>query len=185
MKGTILKPDYYGHKERISIFVRACCQGPETFVSTLTAAQYTDTMLKSVEGFPKRPRPNADKWATEGLFEYVRCRYSIKPGRYQCIFGFTNIDFAKRFIEEFREEDKMSIYKCYCNPSKPFFIADMSLFTKANEIISKGQVNLKVPLRNQFSKLITLAERYWQDNNNKEFPELLIGDDVEIIEKVC
>lgn len=177
--GTILSPTYQNNKGKVSAFFRALCQSPEIFCATLTSAQYVDALVQGPIN------SNAGKWATEGLFEFVRMFYFPNtPPRYNCIFAFREIELAEQFIREIRLNEDSAIYSCLLNNCIPFE-ADMSLFTAVNTEITQAQVNIKNPLQKQIKEISKKVHTYWEATKAKEIPEILLsGGNITITERV-
>lgn len=127
----------------------------------------------------------ASRWATEGLFEFVRWfHYPDRPERYGCIYGFESIDLAAGFIEKHRKEEGHSIYKCTCDPTAPVFRTDMDLFSEVNDLIINGQVQVDFSFENLFPKLLAIAKSYWQGPQNLRYPEILIKGSIQVLEQL-
>ena len=106
--------------------------------------------------------------AIELLLEYVRrAFFQSLPSRFQSLFGFESIDYAKKFRSQ------------YGNPNAPiwkvevelYFRADMSLLTLANSLL--------------FSSYF--AYQYWSGDSspsNKPFWEILLVPPVKILRKI-
>ena len=178
--GTNLQPDYQANKPKISVFFRALCQGTGVFCASLAAAQYTDAMLNISKG-----SPNASKWATEGLFDFVRVlNYHDKPPRFNCIYAFRGIEEAEQFITENRISAESGIYKCSisgCN----MFESDMSIFTDVNLRINESQINPYKTLQTQLSEIIEIVKTYWQIPKTIKVSEILLsGGTVRVIDRI-
>lgn len=162
----------------MSIFFRACVQGPEVFAATLGGAQYADELFQLAQG-----SPSASKWATEGLVEHVRIfRNGNRPARHESIFVFQTAELAQRFIAEFRKESPTAIYQCSVDAPESMFIGDMNLFTEVNTTISHEMV--RQPISQLFPTLTELAGRYWAAKSEPEWPEVLVKGGTVMIQGV-
>jgi hypothetical protein len=51
-------------------------------------------------------------------------------------------------------------------------------------IITKGQVQVKPSLKEQFPKFLAIAESYWQGPQNISYPEILIKGSIQVLEQL-
>lgn len=162
--GIVLQSDFHRQKLKVSVFFRACVQGPEVFAATLIATGYTDTMLGST---------GATKWATEGLVEWVRTfAFPDRPARHDSVYLFESVDLARRFIADFRKDSQSVIYRCRVESATAICTADMDEFTRIHSILNQASVHGS--LVNYYPLVTTMAQRYWAPVDRPGFPELLV-----------
>lgn len=178
--GTTLLPDFLRNKGKVSVFFRALCQGPDVFCAALASAQYTDAMLDIPKG-----SPSAGKWATEGLFDFIRSiEYPNRPPRFNCIYVFNEIEQADQFIKEHRKNIDSGIYKCSIG-SCVKFETDMNIFTDVTSRIAEAQVNINNSLQKQLKEISKMVKTYWQPPKIINIPEiLLMGGPVTIVDRI-
>ena len=76
--GNILTPDYEKHQELIQPFIQALEQNVDCFYGMLLNGKYLYAVMNR---FGLREWSNYAKWATEGIFEFIR---KTEIGRASC-----------------------------------------------------------------------------------------------------
>ncbi len=122
------------------------------------------------------------KWATEGVFEYIRRKeFPTACSRLQSNYYFDNIDNCKElFIEDWEnatqeEKDRIRLFEIELtgNISK----CDMRLFDEAFDLM----YDLKCP--EDLEKIKNLARKYFSGEKGEDYVMEIIGDGVAVAKK--
>ena len=187
--GTRLINDYKKNIELVRPFVIALKQNKECFFNLCLSGQYMRAVLGKFN--MKNMDTYSVKWATEGLFEYVRQNeFPGLPNRIESNYFFDSIESSKRLFEEDwgeadqEERDKIRLFEVELRDDHPAFF-DMNWFDEAFEVIyeleSLDQIDTAIEYaRNYFGG--KQSENYrFEIVSNKE--AVIINDITEKLEK--
>lgn len=137
-----LTPDFQRAAELCEPFIQALEYSEDCFYGMLLNGKYLYAIL---DKFQLREWSDYAKWATEGIFEFVRKReYPNCYSRLNSFFFYADFNESKRLYEydygdETEEErSKVHLFEVELNDDAPQR-RDMSLFDKAYNAISKTQ----------------------------------------------
>lgn len=140
--GDTLRPDFQRCRDLAMPFVRALMRGEDCFYAMVYGGQY----LRAIFDHSRLTREWVDevKWATEGIFEYIRLReYPDRISRLNCNYYFDDLDTLKVLFQydwgsEPEEAAKVHIYAMELPEEEPQY-CDMRLFDEAYDAMEKGQ----------------------------------------------
>jgi hypothetical protein len=164
--GTRLINDYKKNIELVRPFVIALKQNKDCFFNLCLSGQY----IRAVLG--KFNMKNMDtyfvKWATEGLFEYVRQNeFPGLPSRIESNYFFDSIESSKRLFKEDwgeadqEERDKIHLFEVELRDDNPS-IFDMNWFDEAFEVI------YELESTDQIDVAIKYARNYFGSNKSDD-----------------
>ncbi len=140
--GDELKPDFQNLHALCEPFIQALERGADCFYGMLLNGKYLYAVLCK---FHLREWANYEKWATEGLFEFVRKHeYPDCYSRISSVFFYDNFADSKRLFwndwgEETEEErSKVHFFEVELDDAAPQR-RDMSLYDAAFDAISEKQ----------------------------------------------
>ena len=178
--GDELKSDYKEYADLAEPFVKALQYSFDTFYGMLLTADYVGCVFAKydLKGMPT----HEIKWATEGVFEYIRRKeFPTACSRLQSNYYFDNIDNCKElFIEDWEnatqeEKDRIRLFEIERtgNISK----CDMRLFDEAFDLM----YDLKCP--EDLEKIKNLARKYFSGEKGEDYVMEIIGDGVAVAKK--
>ena len=140
--GDTLRPDFQRCRDLAMPFVRALMRGEDCFYAMVYGGQY----LRAIFDHSRLTREWVDevKWATEGIFEYIRLKeYPHRISRLNCNYYFDDLDTLKVLFQydwgsEPEEAAKVRIYAMELPEEEPQY-CDMRLFDEAYDAMEKGQ----------------------------------------------
>lgn len=123
-------------------FVQAMEYGTGCFLAMVLNAKYTYAVLNK---YGMREWSNYAKWATEGVFEYIRRKeYPNALSRMNCVFYYADTSYSRKlYNEDFSEEsdgdrENLRLYEVEVGDARPDR-RDMSLFDDAFDALSERQ----------------------------------------------
>ena len=153
--GDTLTP---GHQQFLDLsepFIQGLEHGTDCFYAMLLNGKYLFAVMKR-SGL--REWADYAKWATEGLFEYVRRReFPEAASRLACVYYYDNLDDCRRLYEEDwgeetpEEREKVRLFAVELEDPAPQR-RDMSLYDEAYDAIE----------RLDLGAALTLAWRYFR-----------------------
>ncbi len=153
--GDTLSPGHQRLSDLAEPFLQGLARGSDCFCAMLLNGKYLYAVMKR-----SRLREWADyaKWATEGLFEYVRRRsFPEAVSRLSCTYYYDNLADCRRLYEEDwgeeipEELEKVRLFAVEVDDPAPQR-RDMSLYDEAYEAIERLDVETA----------IAAAERYFR-----------------------
>ena len=136
--GDEMKSDYKGYADLAEPFVKALKFGHDTFYAMFLNASYVGSVLAkyNLTGMPT----HEIKWATEGIFEYVRRKeFPDKCSRLTSAYYYDDLDKCRKlYIEDWEgmtPEDRRKTRLYEMEVEGNCLEADMNLFDEAFDII--------------------------------------------------
>lgn len=178
--GDELKSDYKEYADLAEPFVKALEYGFDTFCGMLLTADYVGCVFAKYDlrGMPTHEM----KWATEGVFEYVRRKeFPNVCSRLQSNYYFDNIENCKLlFTEDWEkatqeEKDKIKLFEIELFGKS--FKCDMRLFDEAFDLM----YDLKCP--ENLEAIKKLARKYFGGGTGEDYVMEIISDGVAVAKK--
>jgi len=164
--GTRLINDYKKNIELVRPFVIALKQNKDCFFNLCLSGQYIRAVLGKFN--MKNMDTYSVKWATEGLFEYVRQNeFPGLPNRIESNYFFDSIESSKRLFKEDwgeadqEERDKIHLFEVELRDDNPS-IFDMNWFDEAFEVI------YELESIDQIDVAIKYARNYFGSNKSDD-----------------
>ena len=153
--GDELKPGNQRFSDLAEPFIQGLERGPDCFIAMLLNGKYLFAVMNR-SGL--REWADYAKWATEGLFEYVRCRsFSEAVSRLNCVYYYDNLADSRRLFEEDwgeespEEREKVRLFAVEVEDPAPQR-RDMGLYDEAYDAIE----------RQDLDAALAAAERYFR-----------------------
>lgn len=178
--GDTLRPDFQRCRDLAMPFVRALMRGEDCFYAMVYGGQY----LRAIFDHSRLTREWVDyaKWATEGIFEYIRQKeYPHRISRLNCNYYFGDLDTVKVLFHydwgnDLEEAALVHIYAMELPEEHPRYF-DMRLFDEAYEAMEKEQ---------DLALALQCARRYFALERTAEpVLELLSGESAVITEDMA
>lgn len=149
-----IDPDAKNCFELCEPFVQALEYSMDCFYGMVMNAKYTFAVLNK---YHLREWSNYVKWATEGVFEFVRKNeFPSCISRMKCVYYYADIPYSKKlYIEDYGDESqedrqKLRLYEVTVENGN-FDKRDMSLYDTAYDIMSEKQdLNAIMELARQY-----------------------------------
>lgn len=140
--GDFLTPDGQNCTELCEPFVQALEYGKDCFMGMVLNAKYMYAVLNK---FHLREWSNYAKWATEGVFEYIRRKeFPNLVSRINCVFYYADIEYSKKLYNEAfadepeNERKKLRLFKVEVDETQSDK-RDMSLYDAAYDALCEKQ----------------------------------------------
>lgn len=180
--GDSLVPDYKNNRSLMEPFVKALNLSTEAFQNLLLSAEYVGSVLAKygLAGMPT----HEIKWATEGIFEYIRRRdFSDRCGRMSCNYCYDSLALCQRLYEEDwgnapqAERERIRLFEVEAAGRTARY--DMKLFDEAFDCLSEGQ------RAQDIRRCMELAEKYY-GGGQSDAPvfEILCGGTATVIREL-
>ena len=165
--GEELRPGNGRFSDLAEPFLQGLERGPDCFYAMLLNGKYLFAVMKR-SGL--REWSDYAKWATEGLFEFVRRRsFPDAVSRLNCVYYYDNVDDCKRLYEEDwgeeepEEQEKVRLFAVETDDTAPQR-RDMCVYDEAYEAIERLDVDAAMQA----------AERYFRgETSDKPVLEIL------------
>ena len=176
--GKRLIPDAKGCREVCEPFVRALEVGWDCFLAMMLNAEYMYAVLNK---YHLREWSNYAKWATEGIFEYIRRKeFPECVSRVGCVFCYDDLGFSKRlYREDWSEESeedrgKLRLFKVEADGRTDR--RDMTLYDTAYDALSENRDS---------DAAMDFARRYFSgEQSEKAVWEYLCADGAAVVEDI-
>lgn len=178
--GDELKSDYKEYADLAEPFIKALEYSFDTFYGMLLTADYMGCVFAKydLKGMPT----HEIKWATEGVFEYVRRKeFPDACSRLQSNYYFDNLDNCKElFIEDWEnatqeEKNRIRLFEIELNGNT--LKCDMRLFDEAFDLM----YDLKCP--EDLEKIKDLARKYFSGEKGEDYIMEIISDSAAVAKK--
>ena len=178
--GDELKSDYKECADLAEPFVKALEYSFDTFYGILLTADYVGCVLAKYDlrGMPTHEM----KWATEGVFEYVRRKeFPDVCSRLQSNYYFDNLENCKElFTEDWEnatqeELDRIRLFEIELTGN--ILKCDMRLFDEAFDLM----YDLKCP--EDLEKIKELARKYFSGGRGENYIMEIISDSAAVAKK--
>ena len=160
--GDRLEPGHLDFTDLCEPFLRALTHGRECFFSMLLNGQYLFAVLNRSN---LRYWADYAKWATEGLFEYVRrTEYPQCVSRLKCNYFCASLQDCVRMFhenwdeEEEEEKEKVRLFEVEV-PENALEMRDISLYDAAYDAINDAQ---------DVDAAIDCARKYFEGGHSEE-----------------
>ncbi|MBO4887188.1 MAG: hypothetical protein J5589_02600 [Firmicutes bacterium] len=161
-EGDRLEPGHSDYTDLCEPFIQALAQSRDCFLGMLLNGRYMFAVLNR-SGL--RYWANYAKWATEGLFEYVRRKeYPQCVSRLKCNYFCAGlVESVKMFQEDWGEEDeeekaKMHLFEVEAS-EESLEMRDISIFDAAYDAID---------LKQDIDTALTFARKYFDGDHSDE-----------------
>lgn len=178
--GDELKSDFKEYAELAEPFAKALEYSFDTFYGMLLTADYVGCVLAkyNLRGMPTHEM----KWATEGVFEYVRrTEFPEACSRLTSNYYFDNIESCRLlFAEDWEnatqeEKDKIRLYEVELTGK--ILKCDMRLFDEAFDLM----YDLKCP--EDLEKIKDIARKYFRGEKGEEYLMEIVSDSIAVAKK--
>ena len=175
--GDEVKPDFKGYADLAEPFVKALNYSHETFYAMFLNAGYVGAVLAKydLKGLPT----HEIKWATEGVFEYIRRKeFPDTCSRLTSTYYFDDLEKSKKlYIEDWEEmtpeeREKTKLFEMEVDGN--YLEADMELFDEAFDLIW----DMESP--QVLEEVFELARKYFRGERSDE-PEMEILSDAKAV----
>lgn len=155
-----LIPDAKNCYELCEPFVQALEYSTDCFCGMVLNAKYMYAVLNKHH---LREWSNYAKWATEGVFEFIRKKeFPLCISRMKCVYYYSDLSFSKKLYsddwgdEPQEEQQKLCLYEVDVN-DEHINKRDMSLYDAAYDVMSDRQ---------DVTAVIELARQYYAGNQS-------------------
>ena len=178
--GDEVKLDYKEYSDLAEPFVKALNFSNDAFYGMFMNANYVGNVLAkyNLKGMPT----HEIKWATEGIFEYIRRKeFPEKCSRLTSIYYFDDIEKCKKLYTEDLEnatpEEKEKIKLFEMEVSGNILECDMTLFDEALDLVW----DLEDP--DQLEEIFEIARRYFRGEKGDEPVMEIISDGIAVAKR--
>ena len=178
--GDEVKLDYKEYSDLAEPFVKALNFSYDAFYGMFMNANYVGNVLAkyNLKGMPT----HEIKWATEGIFEYIRRKeFPEKCNRLNSIYYFDDIDKCKKLYTEDWEndtpEEKEKIKLFEMEVFGNILECDMTLFDEAFDLVWE----LEHP--DQLEEIFEIARKYFRGEKGDEPVMEIISDGKAVAKK--
>ena len=178
--GDEIKLDYKEYSDLAEPFVKALNFSYDAFYGMFMNASYVGSVLAkyNLKGMPT----HEIKWATEGIFEYIRRKeFPEKCSRLTSIYYFDDIEKCQKLYTEDWEnatpEEKEKIKLFEMEVSGNILECDMTLFDEAFDLVW----DLEHP--DQLEVIFEIARRYFRGEKGDEPVMEIISDGIAVAKR--
>ncbi|SFQ29577.1 Protein of unknown function [Lachnospiraceae bacterium XBB1006] len=178
--GQSFTTDYKHYGALVEPFVKAMKHSFEMFYGLILSAEYSGSVLAqyNLKGMPT----HEIKWATEGIFEYVRRNeFPDAPSRMKANYFFKNIEECQKLYDEDWEnatpEEKQKIKLYEVELTGKYLECDMCLFDEAFEIMWEFESPM------QMMNVMNLARKYYRGEQSEHSVMEIISEEAAVVGK--
>ena len=168
--GDELRPGNQDFTDLAEPFLQGLERGRDCFAAMLLNGKYLFAVM-SRSGL--REWADYAKWATEGLFEFVRRRsFPEAVSRLRCVYYYDDLEASKRLYEEDwgeespEEQEKVRLYEIALEDPAPQR-RDMSVYDEAYEAIERLDVDAAIAAAERYFRGEASAEPVWEILSDK------------------
>ena len=168
--GDELRPGNQRFSDLAEPFIHGLERGPDCFYAMLLNGKYLFAVMNR-SGL--REWADYAKWATEGLFEFVRRRsFPEAVSRLRCVYYYDDLEAGKRLYEEDwgeespEEQEKVRLYEIELEDPAPQR-RDMSVYDEAYEAIERLDVDAAIAAAERYFRGEASAEPVWEILSDK------------------
>lgn len=163
--GETLQPGHQNFSDLTEPFIQGLERGPDCFIAMLLNGKYLFAVMNR-SGL--REWADYAKWATEGLFEYVRRRsFPEAVSRLNCVYYYDDLADSKRLYEEDwgeeepEEQAKVRLYEIEVADEAPQR-RDMSVYDEAYDAIERLDLDAAIAAAERYFRGEASAEPVWE-----------------------
>lgn len=168
--GDALSPGHQRLSDLAEPFLQGLARGTDCFCAMLLNGKY---MFAVMNRSGLREWADYAKWATEGLFEYVRRRsFPEAVSRLNCVYYYDDLADSKRLYEEDwgeetpEEQEKVRLYEIELEDPTPQR-RDMSVYDEAYDAIERLDLDAAVAAAERYFRGEASAEPVWEILSDK------------------
>ena len=168
--GDKLRPGNQRFTDLAEPFIQGLERGPDCFVAMLLNGKYLFAVMNR-SGL--REWADYAKWATEGLFEWVRRQsFPEAVSRLNCVYYYDDLADSKQLYEEDwgeetpEEREKVRLYEIELEDSAPQR-RDMSVYDEAYDAIERQDLDAALAAAERYFRGEASAEPVWEILSDK------------------